>query len=640
MPQEPDPPQSGSPYWLVAESGPLRGQSIEIREGETGFGRDPHNGVAILDSAMSRRHFIILREGGRISVRDLGSRNQTLLNGKPVTEARLSEGDSVRAGGSEFRFLRHLPLTQSQTSQLFDINDTHSIVLRPAESRYLQLATPHVPPPGATPVPRDLRDLSGLLRFARSLASVRDMATLEARVFEAIRDLTKAEQATLILTEELEGPVVYEGVWRRTGDQSWTVSRTIVARVLHEGLAILAGDVPSELPSSESLVLTSIRSLVAVPIGKVGVLYLDSRSPVNRFDNQDLELAAAIGNIVALALNNMRDLELLADENERLREDLGITHDIQGDSDAIRGVLQYIRKAAAADSNVLVLGESGTGKELVARAIHFNSDRELRPFIAINCASIPEQLIESELFGHEKGAFTHAIQLKKGKFELAHGGTIFLDEIGELSLPLQAKLLRVIQEREIERLGGSKPIKIDVRIIAATHRDLKDMVKTHTFRQDLYFRLNVIPIRMPALRDHPEDIPILANHFLEKFRQRTKRRVTGISTRTRDLLCRYDWPGNVRELENAIERAVVMGMTELLLPEDFPEIYEAIGVDLSDRPDTLQAVILEAKRRAILRALEQSGGNQTEAAQLLDIHPVHLSKTIKALGLRARRMVK
>jgi transcriptional regulator with GAF, ATPase, and Fis domain len=626
-------PFSATPYWLVAESGPLRGQSIELREGETTIGRDPHNGVAILDSALSRRHFLIRREGTRFQIRDLGSRNHTYVNGRPITESKLTEGDTIRAGGCEFQFLKHLPLTQSQSAHLFDINDTHSIVLRPAESRYL---APQVTQPSG----RDLRDLTGLLRFARSIAQVRDMRTLEERVFEAIRELTKAEQGTLILTDEGDGSILAERSWVRNGGAPWAVSRTVINQVQQDGVAMLASDVPAEIKESESLVLAAVRSLVAAPIGNCGVLYLDSRSAIHRFDAQDLELAAALGNIVALSISNLRILESLASENERLREDLGLTHDIVGDSEPIRMVLQNIAKASAADSNVLVLGESGTGKELIARAIHFNSDRAIRPWVPINCASIPEALIESELFGHEKGAFTHALVQKKGKFELAHGGTIFLDEIGELSLPLQAKLLRVIQEREIERLGGTKPIKIDVRLITATHRDLRDMVKQGTFRQDLYFRLNVIPIRMPPLREHPEDIPILAAYFLDKFRKRTKRRVNSISPRARDLLCRYEWPGNVRELENAIERAVVMGMTESIVPEDFPEIFDAIGPDLSENPDTLHATVQDAKRRAIVRALDQCGGSQIDAAQLLDIHPVHLSKTIKALGLRVKRPVR
>lgn len=631
MPGASDPHLSGSPYWLVAESGPLRGQSIELHEGETAIGRDPNNGVAILDSALSRRHFLIKRTGDKFFVRDLGSRNQTFLNGRPVQqEIRMSEGDILRAGSSEFRFLRHLPMTQSLTSFPLDVNDTHSIILRPAESRYLA-------PGPVAPSGRELRDLSGLLRFARSIASVRDMESLESNVFEAVREMTSAEQGALILVDDSDGSIVAERTWSRSGGVTRPVSRMILNRVIQDGVAMLVRDVPAEISGSESLVVTSVRSLVAVPLAKSGVLYLDSHSPLHRFDQQDLELAAAIGNITALSLSNLRIIESLVSENARLREDLGLTHDLVGDSEPIRQVLQHIARASAADSNVLVLGESGTGKELAARAIHFNSDRAIRPFVAINCASIPETLIESELFGHEKGAFTNALMQKKGKFELAQGGTIFLDEIGELSTPLQAKLLRVIQEREIERLGGSKPIKIDVRLIAATHRDLKDMVRHKTFRQDLFFRLNVIPIRMPALREHPEDIPVLAAYFLEKFRKRTKRRVTGIAPKARDLLCRYEWPGNVRELENAIERAVVMGVTDVMVPEDFPELLETVGLDLSDRPDSLHAVLTEAKRRAIQRALEQAGGSQIEAAQLLDIHPVHLSKTIKALGLRTSR---
>ncbi|MBS2018975.1 MAG: sigma-54-dependent Fis family transcriptional regulator, partial [Deltaproteobacteria bacterium] len=451
------------------------------------------------------------------------------------------------------------------------------------------------------------------------LASVRDMATLEARVFEAIRDLTKAEQATLILTEELEGPVVYEGVWRRTGDQSWTVSRTIVARVLHEGLAILAGDVPSELPSSESLVLTSIRSLVAVPIGKVGVLYLDSRSPVNRFDNQDLELAAAIGNIVALALNNMRDLELLADENERLREDLGITHDIQGDSDAIRGVLQYIRKAAAADSNVLVLGESGTGKELVARALHDYGKRRSGPFVAINMAAIPRELIEAELFGHERGAFTGALNRGIGRFEQAAGGTLFLDEIGDMPPEAQTRLLRVLQEGEYEPLGGNT-VKADVRIVAATNRDLLAEVQAGRFREDLYYRLNVIAVTAPPLRARREDIPLLVDHFVGLYSKKNGKARLSVARAALERMLDYAWPGNVRELENVIERAVVLSRGDTLTEHDLPE---AIAKSSNTAPRSLDfpvgTPLAEIELRVIKETLKHTKGDKSLAAQLLGI---------------------
>src|SRR5207253_4817365 len=249
------------------------------------------------------------------------------------------------------------------------------------------------------------------------------------------------------------------------------------------------------------------------------------------------------------------------------REDSGIV----GESPAIVKLLQMIARLAPRDTSVLILGESGTGKELVARALHRQSPRAAKPFAAINCAALTETLLESELFGHEKGAFTGAVAQKKGKLEAAEGGTVFLDEVGELAAPLQAKLLRVLQEREFERVGGTRPIKLDIRLIAATNVDLNEASRTGKFRQDLYYRLNVVSLEVPPLREHPQDIPLLAAYFIARYSEKVNRRVAGISPKARTCLLHYSWPGNVRELENAIERAVVLGSTELILPEDLPD---------------------------------------------------------------------
>jgi transcriptional regulator with GAF, ATPase, and Fis domain len=273
---------------------------------------------------------------------------------------------------------------------------------------------------------------------------------------------------------------------------------------------------------------------------------------------------------------------------------------------------------------------------LVARAIHRNSPRANRAFVAINCAALTETLLEDELFGHERGAFTGAVALKKGKFELSDGGTLFLDEVAEMAPGLQAKLLRVLQEREFERVGGTRSIQVDVRIIAATNRDLDAAVRASAFRQDLYFRLNVIPVTVPALRERREDIPLLAAYFAEKYSERVKRRVTGISEKARERLVEYDWPGNVRELENAMERAVVLGASDMILPEDLPEaVLESTVVAAPSGPATsYQDALLEAKRRVIQGALERAGGVYTEAARMLDIHPNYLHRLARSLRLR------
>src|SRR2546428_307177 len=289
-----------------------------------------------------------------------------------------------------------------------------------------------------------------------------------------------------------------------------------------------------------------------------------------RLDEEDLQLFTAIGGIAAVALDNARHLEWLQNENLRLQAEINIEHNMVGESARMREVFQFIDKVASTDSTVLLCGESGTGKELVARAIHVNSPRAGKPFVAINCAALTETLLESELLGHERGAFTGAVAQKRGKFEAADGGTVFLDEIAELAPSLQAKLLRVLQEREFDRVGGTRPVKVDIRVIAASNKNLQEAIRNGTFRQDLYYRLNVVSLTMPPLRDRREDIPLLASSFATKFSNKSKKRVLGISAQASASLMNYDWPGNVRELENAIERAVVLGSDELIRPEDLP----------------------------------------------------------------------
>jgi len=300
----------------------------------------------------------------------------------------------------------------------------------------------------------------------------------------------------------------------------------------------------------------------------------------------------------------------------------------------MRDVYQFIARVAPRDITVLIFGESGTGKELVARAIHRTSSRANKPCVAINCAALAENLLESELFGHEKGAFTGAIAQKKGKLEIAEGGTVFLDEIGELAPLLQAKLLRVLQEREFERVGGTRTIKLDVRLITATNRDLEEEVKKGRFREDLFYRLNVVSLRMPALRDRREDIPLLASYFAAKFAQRSNRPVLGVSPHARTCLTNYDWPGNVRELENAIERAVVLGSSDTILPEDLPEAVLEKGESAGPTMTAFHDALRESKKQLILNAFEQAQGSYTEAAKFLGLHPNYLHRLIRNLNMK------
>lgn len=302
---------------------------------------------------------------------------------------------------------------------------------------------------------------------------------------------------------------------------------------------------------------------------------------------------------------------------------------IIGNSPKMLEIYKLVAKVAGSDVTVLIQGESGTGKELVARAIHDNSPRAEKHYVAINCAALPETLLESELFGHAKGAFTGAMTDKKGLLEEADGGTCFLDEIGDMSLPLQTKLLRVLQDHEIRRVGGNQSVRVDIRVLSATNRDLAAMVKSGQFREDLYYRLNVVTIKLPALREHPEDISPLADHFLRKSNLKTNKNVRGISKEAMGLLMRYDWPGNIRQLENAIERAVALTTNAVLLPSDIPEelqqMEEAPKELLSGNFHTLE----EIKKQYIQQVLKRTGGNQNLAAEILGINRKTLYRMLK-----------
>jgi len=339
------------------------------------------------------------------------------------------------------------------------------------------------------------------------------------------------------------------------------------------------------------------------------------------------------------AMERAMDHTQLKEENRLLRETLGSHFDrrnIIGRSPAMVRLLETVAQVAPSEATILITGDSGTGKEMIAGAIHFNSPRKDGPFVKINCAAITETLLESELFGHEKGAFTGAYRKKEGRFRQAHGGSLFLDEISEMSLAMQVKLLRVLQEREITRVGGEEVIKVDVRIIAATNKDLLEEIEEGRFREDLYYRLNVVTLSMPPLRERREDIPLLAQHFLEVFSETNRKKIKGFTPQAMDRMLKYDWPGNVRELMNGVERGVVLSRADYLDEQDLPMILkdaslsgESLAKDafLADMP------LDEVEKASILKTLELAGGNKSEAARRLGITRRTLHKKLKMYGV-------
>ncbi|HLG97376.1 MAG TPA: sigma 54-interacting transcriptional regulator [Bryobacteraceae bacterium] len=625
---------------LEAIAGPLKGTSIPLTEDEITIGREPSNAVSLLDASVSRRHCLIKRDSDGFRIQDLNSRNSTFVNSVPVAERVLASGDEIKIGTSLFVFVLpdSEPTPNASSVEMTDTGAGSTIILRKEDARYLRDLEK------IKPTARMVRDLNALLRISKTVNSVRGLVALDKQVVELTLEVSPAERAAILLFEQgIDEPTSIFGWDRRTGpNPAVQVSRTIVSQVVSEGVAVLCNDLPAveAFASADSVVVRHIHSVLAVPLEVfdrvIGVIYLDASNPEARFDEDHLQLLTAMGSIAAPALDAARRMEWLEDENRRLQSEMNVEHNMVGESQRMREVYQFINRVAPKESTVLIFGESGTGKELVARAIHRNSTRASKPYVAINCAAITETLLESELFGHEKGAFTGAIAQKKGKLESAEGGTVFLDEIGELAPMLQAKLLRVLQEREFERVGSTKTIKLDVRLIAATNRDLDEEVKKGRFREDLFYRLNVVSLRMPPLRERRDDISLLASYFAAKYAKRANRNVVGISPQARAFLVNYDWPGNVRELENAIERAVVLGSSDLILPEDLPEVVlERAGP--SQGPAAVSAfhdTVREAKKNAILAAVEQAGGNYTEAARILGLHPNYLHRLIRNLNLR------
>jgi Nif-specific regulatory protein len=626
---------------VVGIAGPLKGTNFILSSGEVSIGRESSNHLWVPDPALSRRHCVITGAGDQFTIRDLGSRNGTRVNGVSIEQHELRHQDYINVGDSMLVFLLRDDAVMAERNpvQLEDTTEQEGAIswLRPEHVLYLH-------PQGISAMPpteRLARDLNVLLKIAAGIGGIRDREGLQWQLLGMIFEVVPAERGAILLfdsAEELGASVGWDRV-RGPGDPV-QVSRTLLKRVVQERVGLLVNDIskPGTVSDHASLDEFGVKSVLCVPLRVlekvIGVIYLDTRSVVDHFDEDHLQLVTAVAGIASLALDNVQHLEWLREANRQLRTEVNLNHEMVGKSPRMDAVYELIRRVAGTDSTVLIQGESGTGKELVARAIHASSLRSDGPFVAINCAAITETLLESELFGHEKGAFTGATSQKKGKLELANGGTLFLDEIGEFAPALQAKLLRVLQEREFERVGGTRPLKVDIRLIAATNRALLQAVADGAFRRDLYYRLNVVAITLPPLRERVEDIPLLAEHLVVKASRKCRLHPKPVSPEARACLMSYDWPGNVRELEHAIERAMVMGDAESILPEDLPEEIFQANPAAPASSSRYQSVIKEQKRQLIQKAMQQTNGNYVEAAKILGLHPNSLLRLIRNLDLK------
>jgi Nif-specific regulatory protein len=611
------------PRLLVISRSPT-GTVQPLVDGRLSIGRDESNQLGLVDTAVSRRHCTIEQVGEQYEVVDLDSRNGTFVNGIPVRRKIVEHGDTIRVGKSELVFLLHEgEETSTSQTRLSDMASASS-------PRTIGVERP-VQPTFGVEVGRMARDLAALFRIGNIINSIRDSELLQGELLRLIFEVIPAEHGAVVLVTDLEDEPQSICTWsRQAGTKPLIdIQRELVHHAIWERSAVFTSAASGSSEAQNVLCVP----LVAVE-RTIGVIYLASLAPALPFREDHIHFLDSVSRIAAVTLENILALDALRSENRQLKAELNSASKLVGESRQIRQVEEFISRVAQSNSTVLIRGESGTGKEVVARAIHQNSPRADRPFIAINCAAIPETLFESELFGYEKGAFTGAVGMRKGKLEAADDGTLFLDEIGELAPPMQAKLLRVLQQKEFERVGGTHSIPFKARVLAATNKNLEQAIKSGEFRQDLYYRLNVVSVLVPPLREHRDDIPLLALYFAAKYAEKSKRPFKGISREARRLLMGYSWPGNVRELENAIEHAIVLGLTEEILPEDLPsglieeQSAESLGARYHD-------VLNEAKKELIRSSLGEAKGNFPEAARLLGIHPKYLHRLVRNLNLKS-----
>jgi len=608
-------------------------------------GRSPSARLVLKDDLCSREHAEILPDDEGWTVRDLGSLNGTLVNGEALRgERALRPLDEVRLGRSRLVFVEELAQLPNvpKSSGKHPQPDGLEIRKRLAETRYQ--------PPSA-----EIEDsthteariapsqvVSVLYRLALDMAGAANPTELCELVVDAIFRATPAEVVAVLALKEAKEltPVVH----RTRGGLSKTyqhVSKFVSNEVLSSKQAVLAEDVAGNdsLKNRESITELKVASLICAPVmfeeHCLGVLHLYRTAPQGALNSDDLEFTLAVARQLGAVWHCLRRAVNLSAEVRSLKDQLRVETALVGESAALNAIISQLGRVAETKATVLIRGESGCGKELVARAIHQSSPRKDAAFICLNCAALTETLLESELFGHEKGSFTGATERMIGKFEAADQGTIFLDEIGEMALTTQAKFLRVLEGHPFERVGGTIAIKADVRVVAATNRLLEEAVRAGTFRRDLFFRLQVVQLDVPPLRDRPTDVPLLAEHFLRRFAKETGRKMRGFTPAALDRLKSYRWPGNVRELKNVIERAVALGSGAVL---DAPDIWLSsldVGapvVGASNAPYKPESMD-EVEKRHILATLVHTDWNKSQASAILGIERSTLDRKIKAYGL-------
>lgn len=603
---------------LILKRPDSKDKIFKLTKGAATIGRRHTSDVFLMDESVSRDHakIIALKHGG-YEIHDVGARHPTTVNGEIVSSHRLRDGDRIGLGDSILIFKSEETPSTAQVEFLAN-EDMSQETLEVASFDAKETSVFSVDDSDLQSLQKDHQRLMLLYEVGKAInLHLEDSYHMMDEILSIALRTIDAQRGFIALVDENTGDLTCELVRDNTGDQvpeKLEVSRTIIHKVLKGGVSILTANAlkDSQFRDVKSVKEYSIRSAVCAPLlfreEVMGVVYLDNRASAGSFSQDDMMFLTALCHQAGIALGNARLHRQVVQENIRLGKALKPKFQILGESEEMKKVFAAIKKVAPTELTVLIQGDTGTGKELVAQAIHSLSPRRDQPFIPVNCAAIPKELIESELFGHEKGAFTHAVSTRQGKFELADSGTIFLDEIGDMSLDMQAKVLRTLEEREFQRIGGSKNINVDVRVIAATNRELGKHVEAGEFREDLYYRLNVVLLKLPTLRERKEDIIPLAENFMAG-------RVKNISPSAEKLLLAYDWPGNVRELKNCIERAIVLGQGEVIQPEDLPMHIRKGGKIIPSPLSTIENI----EEDHIIRVLRYTKWNKSDAAKILAV---------------------
>ena len=639
----------------------------DMAAGEVTVGRDPSVEIPVEDRTLSRRHCRVYKGPDGWRVTDLGSRNGTFLNGQPILDDRLEEGDEIELG--ETKISSYFPEQDAADETQPDLQEILSRAMKSPKARAATLAGRH----------REIRALTHLMELNEKINALRDEDQLLEGVLDAAIELTNAGRGFLLLKEEDHFIVRRARLpdHRDLTDPDGSFSVSVAAQVISEGRSVLSEDMQMDdrFDGEGSIANLKLRSLVCVPVhgdeGVFGAIYLDNAFERGTFDGWDARMLESFASLASIAIRNarqrremgMRRREAVRQSrrierlNERLRkalrirtnalrraredlakqsDELGLKYSydqIIGRSPAMKSVLRLVDRVTDLTIPVLIVGGSGTGKELIARAIHFNGPRRRARIVAENCAAIPESLMESEFFGYQRGAFTGANRDHAGLFEQADEGTLFLDEVGEMSVDMQKKFLRVIEEGEVRRLGAKRTIPVDFRLVSATNRDLTEMSRSDRFREDLYYRIAGVVIELPALRDRKEDIPLLVAHFLEEGA--APGQAFRLEPAAMELLVAYEWPGNVRELRNEMQRLAALQTGGMITPEHLSSRILAYNPPNPDAPPEggIKAMVEDLERRVIRSALLRHGWNKSRASAELGLSRLGLRKKLERYGL-------